>query len=207
MPTDNEADDVLRYLDDTFPRPTEGELEVLAGRLAAEAERVGLLDVAYRYVDSPLGLLLVAATSDGLVRVAFESEDHQAVLASLASAVSPRILRSGRRTDRAARQLDEYFRGDRREFDVPLDLRLVSGFRHDVISQLRHIAYGTTQTYADIATATGNPRAVRAVGSACAHNPVPVVVPCHRVIRSDGTMGQYLGGTAAKAALLQLEAA
>lgn len=199
--------DVLTELAQMFPEPTAGELEHLAGRLAAEAERVGVLDVAYRVVDSPLGSLLVATTTEGLVRVAFECEDHDAVLASLASTISPRMLQSSRRTDGVARQLAEYFEGTRRAFDLPVDLRLVTGFRRDVITQLRHITYGTTQSYATIAAAAGNPRAVRAVGSACAHNPVPVVVPCHRVIRSDGTIGQYLGGVEAKITLLELEAA
>ncbi len=202
MSTDRE---VLDHLAASFPAPSTTESDLLADRLAAEAERAGLLDLAYRTVDSPVGPLLVAATTEGLVRVAFDSEDHAAVLASLADEVSPRILRSGRRTDAVARQLDEYFTGHRRSFDLPLDLRLVRGFRHTVISQLPSIAYGTTASYAAVARAAGNPAAVRAVGSACAHNPVPLVVPCHRVIRSDGTLGQYRGGSEAKATLLTLE--
>src|SRR5204862_105246 len=135
---------------------------------------------------------------------AFECEDHDAVLASLASVVSPRLLRSPRRTDHVAHQLDEYFAGDRRAFDLPIDLRLVSGFRRDVIAHLSDIAYGTTQSYASVAHLAGNPRAVRAVGSACSHNPIPVVLPCHRVVRSDGSLGQYLGGAEAKAMLIAL---
>ena len=191
----------------TIPGASEAHLEMLRARLATTAERDGLLDVAYRSIDSPLGSLLLAATPAGLVRVAFEREDHDAVLASLAEIVSPRVLRAPQRTDAVARQLDEYFAGARRTFDVAVDLQLVHGFRRDVIDQLRRIAYGTTQSYAAIAAATGHPRAVRAVGSACAHNPVPVVVPCHRVVRSDGSIGQYLGGIDAKEALLALEAA
>jgi len=190
-----------------IPGASEAHLEMLRARLATTAERDGLLDVAYRSIDSPLGSLLLAATPAGLVRVAFEREDHDAVLASLAEIVSPRVLRAPQRTDAVARQLDEYFGGARRTFDVAVDLQLVHGFRRDVIEQLRRITYGTTQSYAAIAAATGHPRAVRAVGSACAHNPVPVVVPCHRVVRSDGSIGQYLGGTDAKEALLALEAA
>jgi len=190
-----------------IPGASEAHLEMLRARLATTAERDGLLDVAYRSIDSPLGSLLLAATPAGLVRVAFEREDHDAVLASLAEIVSPRVLRAPQRTDAVARQLDEYFAGARRTFDVAVDLQLVHGFRRDVIEQLRRITYGTTQSYAAIAAATGHPRAVRAVGSACAHNPVPVVVPCHRVVRSDGSIGQYLGGTDAKEALLALEAA
>jgi methylated-DNA-[protein]-cysteine S-methyltransferase len=183
------------------------EIDDLRVRLAARADEEGVLDVAYRIVDSPYGRLLLAASADGLVRVGFEREDHDAVLGQLASSISPRILRSGRRTDDVARQLDEYFAGRRRQFDVPVDLRLVRGFRRSVISHLRTIDYGTTESYAVVARATGNPAAVRAVGSACSHNPLPVVVPCHRVVRSDGTIGQYLGGTEMKAALLAMEAA
>ena len=179
----------------------------LRARLAAEAERAGVLDVAYRIVDSPFGPLLLAATNEGLVRVAFDREDHDVVLGFLAEQVSPRILAAPRRLDDVARELDEYFAGARRSFDVPVDLRLAHGFRRTVLDHLRSIAYGTTESYATVAAAAGSPAAVRAVGSACAHNPVPLVVPCHRVIRSDGTIGQYLGGTDAKQTLLALEAA
>jgi methylated-DNA-[protein]-cysteine S-methyltransferase len=181
--------------------------DALRSRLADEAERADLLDVAYRQVDSPFGALLLAATPDGLVRVAFEREDHDTVLGELAESVSPRILSSTRRTDTVARQLDEYFAGRRRTFDVSLDLRLVKGFRRSVIEHLSDIAYGTTESYAQVAQAAGNPAATRAAGSACSHNPIPLVVPCHRVVRSDGTIGQYLGGAEVKQALLAMEAA
>jgi methylated-DNA-[protein]-cysteine S-methyltransferase len=175
--------------------------------LAESADRDGLLDVAYRTVDSPIGGLLVAATPAGVVRVAFEREGLDDVLADLAATVSPRILRSGRRTDAVARQLDQYFARERRRFDVDVDLQLVHGFRRTVISHLDDIPYGTTESYGARARAAGSPSAVRAVGSACSHNPVPLVLPCHRVVRSDGSIGQYLGGTEAKAALLALERA
>lgn len=175
--------------------------------LVARAASADLLDVAYRTVDTPIGPLLIAATDVGLVRVAFESEGHDDVLAALTTAVSPRLLRSGRRTDPVARQLEEYFAGHRHRFDVPLDLQLVAGFRREVISRLPDIGFGETASYAELARRAGRPAAVRAVGSACAHNPVPVVVPCHRVVRSDGTIGQYRGGTETKATLLALEAA
>ncbi len=185
-------------------RPVDGRLH---DRLVAEADAEGLLDVAYRTVDTPIGLLLLAATTEGLVRVAFDREDHDAVLERLAVAISPRILRAPRRLDEAARQLDEYFAGTRRHFDLPIDFRLTQGFRRRVLEHLQHIGYGATESYAAVAAASGSPAAVRAVGSACANNPIPVVVPCHRVVRSDGTIGQYLGGTEAKQALLALEAA
>lgn len=179
----------------------------LRARLAADAERAGVLDVAYRTVDSPFGSLLLAATDEGLVRVAFDREDHDVVLGVLAEQVSPRILAAPGRLDAVARELDEYFAGARRSFDVPVDLRLAHGFRRTVLDHLRSIAYGTTESYAMVAAASGNAAAVRAAASACSHNPVPLVVPCHRVIRSDGTLGQYLGGADAKQALLALEAA
>jgi methylated-DNA-[protein]-cysteine S-methyltransferase len=179
----------------------------LHSRLAALAEKQGLLDVSYRTVDSPVGLLLLAATGEGLVRVAFSCEDHDAVLARLAGDISPRILRAPRRLDEAAHQLDEYFAGKRRAFSVPVDLQLAHGFRRSVLEHLRRIPYGVTQSYAAVARAAGNPSAVRAAASACSHNPLPLVVPCHRVVRSDGTTGEYLGGPEAKRALLAMEAA
>lgn len=207
--TDNQADDgadARVVADLRAAHSVDGpEIDALGSRLGQEADRHGLLDVAYRSVDSPFGPLLVAAGTEGLVRVAFEGEDHDAVLDHLATAISPRILRSGRRTDEVARQLEEYFAGRRRRFDVAVDLRLVTGFRRAVLSHLVDIAYGSTASYATVARAAGNPAAVRAVGSACSHNPVPVVVPCHRVVRSDGTIGRYRGGTEAKAALLAME--
>ena len=171
------------------------------------ADGLGLLDVAYREVDTPVGSLLLAATEQGLVRVAYEVQDHDQVLASLAQTVSPRILRAPARLDPVARQLEEYFGGGRQRFDVPLDFRLADGFRRSVLRHLPDIGYGHTESYAQVATAAGSPRAVRAVGTACARNPLPVVVPCHRVIRSDGTLGQYAGGAAAKEILLHLEGA
>jgi methylated-DNA-[protein]-cysteine S-methyltransferase len=175
--------------------------------LAARAERAGLLDVAYRTLDSPLGVLLIAATGDGLVRVAFEGEGHDAVLAELADEISPRLLHAPTRLEAAARQLDQYFAGTRRRFEVPIDLRLAHGFRRGVLEHLRQIPYGQTESYAVVARAAGSPNAVRAAGSACANNPIPVVVPCHRVVRSDGSIGQYRGGVEAKRLLLALEAA
>jgi methylated-DNA-[protein]-cysteine S-methyltransferase len=177
----------------------------LHARLSAEAERDGLLDVAYRMLDTPVGVLLLAATERGLVRVAYTHGDDGDVLAGLAAAVSPRILRAPERLDDVSRQLDEYFAGSRRVFDVPLDFRLARGFRRSVLAHLTDIAYGHTASYAQVAAAAGSPRAVRAAGTACATNPLPVVVPCHRVIRSDGSMGRYAGGEEAKRSLLHLE--
>lgn len=183
------------------------QLSRLHTALERAANRDGVLDVAYRTIDTPVGSLLIAATERGIVRVAYAIEDHDAVLESLAERVSPRILRAPGRLDAAAGELDEYFAGRRTSFDLPLDLSLSKGFRREVLEHLRAIAYGRTETYTEVAVAAGSPRAVRAVGSACATNPLPVIVPCHRVLRSDGSLGGYLGGLDAKRALLDLEAA
>lgn len=203
-PTDRQIIDELRT---SRASPTDFRTIELRRRLAEQGEREGLLDVAFRTVDSPFGSLLLAATCEGLVRVAFEREGHEGVLADLADVISPRILRSAHRTDEAARQLDEYFAGARRHFELAIDLQTVSGFRRVVISHLRDIPYGSTESYAEVARAAGHPTAVRAVGSACANNPVPIVLACHRVIRSDGTTGGYVGGPDVKATLLAMEAA
>ena len=177
----------------------------LHDRLVAAAMEAGILDVAYRTIDTPVGSLLLAATANGLVRVAYPREGHDDVLEQLASRISPRVLHAPGRLDAAAREVDEYFAGRRSRFELPLDFQLSSGFRRTVLSRLTEIGYGKTASYAAIAAAAGNPRAVRAVGTACRTNPLPVVVPCHRVVRSDGTMGQYAGGVEAKRTLLTLE--
>jgi methylated-DNA-[protein]-cysteine S-methyltransferase len=186
---------------------TADQLSELHTGLAAAAQRSGILDIAYRIIDSPVGPLLIAATELGVVRIAYASEGHDTVLQNLADKISPRVLLSPARLDTAAWQLDEYFAGGRQEFDMALDWRLSAGFRSTVLHHLPEIAYGHTASYAAVAELAGSPRAVRAVGSACATNPLPVVVPCHRVIRSDGAMGGYLGGAEAKRILLTLEAA
>lgn len=193
-------------LAEAFPI-TRDQLAGLAGKVAAAAADGGLLDVAYRTVDTPVGRLLLASTPSGLVRVAFEREGFDTVLDALAARVSSRILAAPARLDEPARQLDEYFAGTRRTFDVPLDHALSGGFRARVQRSLPDIGYGHTATYAEVAAAVGNPKAVRAVGTACATNPLPVVVPCHRVLRSDGTLGGYVGGAAVKRELLDLERA
>ncbi|MEN3121947.1 MULTISPECIES: methylated-DNA--[protein]-cysteine S-methyltransferase [Janibacter] len=180
-------------------------LEGLHARLVARADDEGLLDIAYRVVDSPVGRLLLAATAQGVVRVGFESEGHDRVLAELAERVSPRVLRSPARLDDAARWLEAYFAGCGPGPEVPLDLRLLAGYRREVVTALPRIPFGRTATYAQMAAMTGRPRAVRAVGSACAHNPVPLLLPCHRVVRSDGGAGGYRGGAEAKELLLRLE--
>ncbi|HEY2506245.1 MAG TPA: methylated-DNA--[protein]-cysteine S-methyltransferase [Streptosporangiaceae bacterium] len=182
-----------------------GHLRLLTGRLATAAHAEGILDISYRTVDSPVGRLLLAATEVGLVRIAYAIEDHDKVLQTLADRISPRILRAPARLDTTASELEEYFNGRRRTFDVPLDWQLTAGFRRAVLNHLPEIGYGQTATYASVARLAGSPKAFRAVGSACATNPLPVVVPCHRVVLSDGGMGRYLGGVDAKRTLLTLE--
>jgi methylated-DNA-[protein]-cysteine S-methyltransferase len=186
---------------------TPDRLAVLHERLAAAADSGGLLDVAYRTVDSPVGPLLLAGTEQGLVRIAFAGEGHDAVLQALADKISPRVLHAPARLDAAARELAEYFAGQRRGFDLPLDWRLAAGFRRTVLSHLPEIGYGRTASYAAVARLAGNPRAIRAAATACATNPLPVVVPCHRVVLADGRIGNYRGGPEAKRTLLTLEQA
>jgi methylated-DNA-[protein]-cysteine S-methyltransferase len=202
----NTHDDLARELELAYADDAD-DLRQLHARLVEAAQRDGVLDFAYRTIDSPVGTLLLAATELGLVRVAYESEHHDAVLERLGEQISPRILEAPARLDRITRELDEYFAGRLRTFTSPLDRRLSSGFRRTVLEHLADIPYGHTASYAAVAELAGNPRAVRAVGTACATNPLPVVVPCHRVLRADGTLGGYLGGIDAKRTLLVLESA
>ncbi|MFF3984302.1 methylated-DNA--[protein]-cysteine S-methyltransferase [Streptomyces sp. NPDC001797] len=197
-------DDMTALLSTPVDADTLGRLH---RRLEQAAERAGLVDVAYTTVDSPVGRLLLAATPQGLVRVAYAGEDHDRVLEVLGRQLSPRILRAPKRLDAAAREIDEYFARRRQVFDLTLDLSLSRGFRRLVQTRLPEIGYGQTRSYREMAELVGNPRAVRAVGTACATNPLPIVVPCHRVLRADGTLGGYVGGVEAKTTLLNLEAA
>ena len=197
------ADSVMDALSAPIDVATLGRLHE---RLEREADRAEVLDVAYTIVDSPVGRLLLAATERGLARVAYSNEDHDLVLETLAQKLSPRILRAPKRLDVAARELDEYFARRRQSFGLALDLSLSRGFRQLVQQHLPEIGYGQTRSYREVAEMVGNPKAVRAVGTACATNPLPVVVPCHRVLRTDGTLGGYIGGAQAKTTLLNLEA-
>ena len=176
-------------------------LERLRERAAAE----GLLDVAYATADSPYGTLLLARTPRGLVRLALPGEDVDETLADLAARISPRILEAPGRLDEERRELEDYFEGRRREFEVPIDWQLSHGFLLRAREGIAAIPYGETRTDTDLARVAGNERAVRAAGAACARNPIPLVVPCHRVVRSDGTPGQYAGGVEMKKRLLKME--
>ena len=186
-----------------------GAPELDAARLGEELGRraldAGLADVAYGSMDSPVGELLVAVTDRGLVRVAFASEPSDEVLEELAARVSPRVLRLPDRTDAARRELDEYFAGDRRRFDLPLDWSLVRGFAQGVLRATAGVPFGSVTTYRQMAEAAGSPRASRAAGNALGSNPIPIVVPCHRVLHSGGGLGGYAGGLDRKRYLLSLE--
>jgi methylated-DNA-[protein]-cysteine S-methyltransferase len=174
-------------------------------RIAARAVSEGHAAVAYEDHDTPLGTIRLGATDNGIVRVALPSEDHDEVLEELARELSPRILRAGRpELTCARRELDEYFAGDRHGFDVDLDWALARRFRRGVLQATALIPYGRTSTYRAVATEAGSPRAVRAAGTALATNPLPILIPCHRVLRSDGALGAYRGGSAAKNQLLEL---
>jgi methylated-DNA-[protein]-cysteine S-methyltransferase len=179
----------------------------LDARLAEAAGEAGVLDVAYSEIDSPVGRLVVAVTPRGLVRVAYPLEPSDAVLEELAERVSPRVLEAPARLDEVRRELDEYFEGRRQRFDVPVDWLLTRGFVRRVLRHTARIDYGRVRTYAEVAARAGSPRAVRAAGNALGSNPIPIVVPCHRVVRTGGSLGGYGGGPDRKEFLLKLEGA
>jgi len=178
-----------------------------ARRFAERAATEGLTDVAYTTVGSPFGPLFLATTAKGLVRVAFDSESDDDVLDELARKISPRVLEAPSMLDLVRRELDEYFAGDRRRFDMTLDWRLSRGFAERVLRATAKIPYGSVSTYMSMATAAGNARAYRAAGNALGSNPIPIIVPCHRVLATGGGLGGYGGGLPMKKALLELEGA
>jgi methylated-DNA-[protein]-cysteine S-methyltransferase len=171
-------------------------------REAAAAE--GLLDVAYDLVDSPIGPLLVAVTDRGVCRISFDPEPDRET-EGLARTYGARILRVARPVDPARRQLSEYFEGSRHEFDVPADLRIDAPFRRRVLAELARVPYGQTTTYGALARRAGRPRAARAVGTVMNRNPIPIVLPCHRVVGANGSLVGYGGGLDRKETLLRLE--
>jgi methylated-DNA-[protein]-cysteine S-methyltransferase len=176
-----------------------------AAALSERAAAEGLLEVAYAWVDSPLGPLLTAATSRGLALLAYDDRSEEELLDRLASRLSPRILRAPARLDDVRRELDDYFAGRRRTFDVPVDWRLTVGFTQRVLRRTAAIPRGQTLTYGEVAAAAGSPAGSRAAGNALGANPIPIVVPCHRVVRSGGLIGGYTGGPDRKRFLLRLE--
>ena len=176
-------------------------------RATERAQAEGAVDITYAEVDSPLGRLVAARTDHGLVRLAYEDFNGglDVVLGDLADRVSPRIVEGPARLDDLRRQLDEYFEGRRRDFEIPIDWALSHGFTQRILQAIAAIPFGSTSNYRDVATAAGNPRATRAAGNACGANPIPIVVPCHRVLRTGGGLGGYTGGVEKKQTLLTLE--
>ena len=174
-------------------------------RLASSANEEGLLDVAYTMSDSPFGALLLAATPRGLVKLGLPGHDPEQTLEDLAARISPRVLEAPARLEGARRELGLYFEGKLTEFDLPLDWQLSRDFRRRALRAIDRIPYGKTRSYTEIARSAGNERAVRAAGTACGSNPIPIVVPCHRVLRTSGALGGYGGGLPMKEALLKLE--
>ncbi len=182
-------------------RDSRAPADAISDRAAAD----GLLDVAISDMDSPIGPLLVAVTPRGLLRIVFQSEDRERVLADIAERISPRILGSRSATDEVRRELDEYFDRGRTRFELPLDRRLIHGIARDVLVRTSKIGFGETTTYGAIAKEIGHPSAARAVGRALGSNPIPIVIPCHRVIGASGKLTGYAGGLDRKIALLELE--
>ena len=180
--------------------------QALTDRFLERTNAKGLVDVAVTTMDSPVGTLLLMATPKGLVRIAFESENRDEVLGEIAMHISPRILEAPRRLDPVRRELDKYFEGRLRDFDVPLDWSLVGDFARKVLRRTARIPYGSVASYGEVAVDIGTPRGARAVGNALGSNPIPVVVPCHRVVRTGGAIGGYGGGLPRKRLLLDLEA-
>ncbi|MCV0404328.1 MAG: methylated-DNA--[protein]-cysteine S-methyltransferase [Chloroflexi bacterium] len=177
----------------------------LRQRLAERAAAAGLLDVAYGEHDSPLGPLMLFVTPKGILRLSYPGEPIDAQVAEVAAVVSPRLLRAPERTDAVRRQLDEYFGGSRRTFDLAVDWRLVYGFAAEVLRATARIPFGRVSTYREVAAEAGSPRAYRAAGNALGSNPIPIVVPCHRVLHAGGGLGGYTGGLDRKRYLLELE--
>jgi methylated-DNA-[protein]-cysteine S-methyltransferase len=181
------------------------DVEHLRAALARRAAEDGVLDVAYGSYDSPLGPLTVFVTPRGLVRLSYPGEPIDDQLDELAAFISPRVMAAPERTDDVRRQLDSYFGGTRRDFELPIDWRLMRGFRADVLRATARIPFGSVVSYRDVAAAAGSPNAYRAAGNALGSNPVPIVVPCHRVVHAGGGLGGYTGGLERKQFLLRLE--
>ena len=200
------TDDLERRL--SAPRPSAPlDLDGLRAELARRASDEGVLDVAYGFADSPLGPLAVVVTRNGLLRLSYAHEAIDEQLDAIATVVSPRVLRSPEGTDAVRRQLDEYFARRRRRFDVPIDWRLVRGFAGQVLRATARIPFGSVSSYREVATEAGSPNAYRAAGNALGSNPIPIVVPCHRVLHAGGGLGGYTGGLERKRYLLRLEGA
>jgi methylated-DNA-[protein]-cysteine S-methyltransferase len=199
----------MRIIEGTLARAARagGDGAAAAEGFVKKAEKAGLIDVAYATVDTPFGPFLLAATPRGLVRLSFSGEDFDWVVEYLAEKISPRVLSAPKRLDPVRKQLDEYFAGRRHDFDVPLDWQLTHGFAQRVLRATARIPYGRVSSYREMAHKAGNVRATRAAGNALGSNPIPIVVPCHRVLRTGGSLGGYGGGLPMKEALLRMEGA
>lgn len=200
----------MTAIEDTLRESARRDVEATAAeaalRLAERAGREGLADVAYALIDSPLGTLLAARTEHGLVRLAYSENDHDSVLAKLSQRISPRVVEAPSQLDGIRRELDEYFAGTRRAFDLPIDWTLVrTPFSRRILQATARVRFGSATTYAGVAAEAGSARAVRAAGNALGANPMPIVVPCHRVLRTGGGLGGYTGGLEKKRVLLELE--
>ena len=199
------TDDLERRLAGAVPPDAALDLDALYDVLARRAAAEGVLDVAYAIYDSPLGPLTVVVTPRGLVRLNYPGETLEQQLDQLAARISPRILHAPERTDDVRRQLDDYFEGRARDFQLPIDWRLVRGFAGEVLRATARIPFGAVSSYREIAAQAGSPRAYRAAGNALGSNPIPIVVPCHRVLHAGGGLGGYTGGLDRKRFLLRLE--
>ena len=199
------TDEIERRLADAAAPAPDLDVARLRAALAARAAAEGTLDVAYGTYDSPLGPLTLMVTPHGLVRLSYPGEGIAEQLDEIADRVSPRILEAPERTDAVRRELDEYFAGTRHAFKVPIDWQLVRGFAGDVLRATARIPFGAVSSYREIATAAGSPNAYRAAGNALGSNPIPIVVPCHRVLHAGGGLGGYTGGLERKRFLLTLE--
>jgi methylated-DNA-[protein]-cysteine S-methyltransferase len=195
----------LKELGSRIPAPDADRSAVAQRRLVDDARQEELLDVGYAFTDSPFGPLLVAVTPRGLVRLAYPNEHMDLVLEEIGRTVSRRVLESPRETDAVRRELDEYFAGDRSAFDVPVDFVSVQGFRRRVLEAAERIPFGQVRSYTQVASDAGSPRGARAAGNALGSNPIPIVVPCHRVVHAGGGLGGYTGGLDRKVTLLTLE--
>ncbi len=185
------------------PRPDPARVAAVVAAAMDRADAEGLVEVAWSRFDSPIGPLWAASTDEGLVTVGFGAPEEG--IDALARRISPRVVEFPRRLDGVRREFDEYFDGRRQRFDLRLDRRLSRGFRAEVLQALERIAFGQTVSYMGLADLVGNPKASRAVGTAMATNPLPIVVPCHRVLRTGGSLGGYAGGLDAKRWLLAHE--
>ncbi|MDQ3876817.1 MAG: methylated-DNA--[protein]-cysteine S-methyltransferase [Actinomycetota bacterium] len=195
--------DIARRLKASGPRVP----DILIDDIKRHAADEGLIDVAYAPLDSPVGPLVVAASKKGLVRISYVFEDPGDVIEDLALRISPRVLEAPQKLDEVRRQLDEYFERKRTRFDIPIDWALTAGFTRKVLRATARVPYGATSTYRAVATKAGSPRASRAAGNALGSNPIPIVVPCHRILHSGGGIGGYTGGLDKKLYLLGLEGA